>query len=618
MVEKYLYIALFAPLCGAIFAAFFGASKKNLTTGVVNSLLIAISTIASLKLLFFLDGNEAVKVTLATWIEVGGISAPFGFIADRTSAIMMSTVGVVSTLVHIYSIYYMAHDKGFNRYFSYLSAFVFSMLVLVMSDNFLGLFIGWEGVGLCSWMLIGFWYHKNSASWAANEAFIMNRIADLGMLLGIFIIYWQVGSLQYEVVFAKASEFDSGVLNAACVLLFIGAMGKSAQFPLHTWLADAMEGPTPVSALIHAATMVTAGVYLVIRANPLFSLTPDIGFFIASLGAFVAVFAALMALVNNDLKRIIAYSTLSQLGYMFVAAGLGAYWIALFHLVTHAFFKSLLFLGAGNVMHAMNDELNIKKMGGLYKSMKYTAVLMIIASVALAGIWPFAGFFSKDKILEVALNEQTFVLFGALLTGAGLTAFYSFRLISFVFFGNKEYKKLHIHPHEASALAILAMIPLGVLAVTAGLFERQFADFIVGVLPGYEFNIEHSKVTLMIAAALIVAILGIVLALYIYIKKGGFPKTTEKLFVYKFLFNQYYIPKIYDSFISKPFAAIAMFSWKKLEERAIDAAVDMVAKILRRAGEKTRKMQSGNLSNMLGWMVFGVVALLITAIFYGG
>ena len=616
--EKYLYIALFAPLCGAIFAAFFSMSKKNLITGVVNSLLIAISTIASLKLLFYLDGNEAVRVNLTSWIEVGGISVPFGFAADRISVIMMSVVGVVSTLVHIYSIYYMARDKGFNRYFSYLSAFVFSMLALVMSDNFLGLFIGWEGVGLCSWMLIGFWYHKNSASWAANEAFIMNRIADLGMLLGIFIIYWQIGSLQYDAVFAKASEFDGGVLTAACALLFVGAMGKSAQFPLHTWLADAMEGPTPVSALIHAATMVTAGVYLVIRANPLFALTPDIGFFIASLGAFVAVFAAFMALVNNDLKRIIAYSTLSQLGYMFVAAGLGAYWIALFHLATHAFFKSLLFLGAGNVMHAMNDELNIKKMGGLYKSMKYTAVLMIIASVALAGIWPFAGFFSKDKILEVALNEQAFALFGVLLIGAGLTAFYSFRLICFVFFGSKEHEKLHIHPHEASALAILAMVPLGILAVVAGLFEHRFADFIAGVLPNYEFTIEHSKVTLMIAAALITAILGIASALYIYIKKGGFPKTTENLFIYKFLFNQYYIPKIYDSFIVKPFAAIAIFSWKKLEEKMIDAAVDMVAKILGYAGDKTRKMQSGNLSSMLRWMVFGVVTLLITAIFYGG
>ncbi|MDR3346870.1 MAG: NADH-quinone oxidoreductase subunit L [Campylobacteraceae bacterium] len=614
--EIYLYIALFSPLAGALFAAFFGMSKKNLITGVVNSLLIALSTAASLKLLCYLEADESVKANLMSWISVGGINIPFGFVVDRVSVIMMTTVGVVSTLVHVYSIYYMGHDKGFNRYFSYLSAFVFSMLVLVMSDNFLGLFIGWEGVGLCSWMLIGFWYHKDSASWAANEAFIMNRIADLGMLLGLFVIYWQTGSLEYESVFAIAPSLEPSTLTLIGILLFIGAMGKSAQFPLHTWLADAMEGPTPVSALIHAATMVTAGVYLVIRANPLFALIPDVGFFIACLGAFVAIFAALMALVNNDLKRIIAYSTLSQLGYMFVAAGLGAYWIALFHLMTHAFFKSLLFLGAGNVMHAMHDELNIKKMGGMFRAMKYTAILMSIASVALAGIYPFAGFFSKDKILEVALNEHAFVLFAALWVGAGLTAFYSFRLICLVFFGKKEHEKLKIHPHEASLLAILAMIPLGVLAIIAGKFEHIFEEFTTKFLPSYEFGLGHTSVSIMIAATSAVAIFGIAFALYVYLWRGGFSKTIEKWAIYKLLSNQYYIPKIYQEYIVRPFSALADFSWKKVDERVIDTSVDMVAKALKYFGEKTRKMQSGNLSTMLRWIVFGVIALLITAVFY--
>ncbi|MFV0481454.1 MAG: NADH-quinone oxidoreductase subunit L [Campylobacteraceae bacterium] len=614
--EKLLYIALFSPLVGALFASLFAMSKKNIITGVVNSTLIAISTISSLILLCSLRDGESLHVNMMEWISAGNLAIPFGFVVDKVSVIMMVTVGVVSTLVHVYSIGYMSHDRSFNRFFAYLSAFVFSMMVLVMSDNFLGLFIGWEGVGLCSWMLIGFWYERQSASWAANEAFIMNRIADLGMLLGIFLIYWQIGSLQYDVVFSAISSLDTSVVIIIGILLFIGAMGKSAQFPLHTWLADAMEGPTPVSALIHAATMVTAGVYLVIRANPIYTLIPDVGFFIACLGAFVAIFAALMALANNDLKRIIAYSTLSQLGYMFVAAGLGAYWIALFHLMTHAFFKSLLFLGAGNVMHAMHDELNIKKMGGLYKSLKITAILMIIASVALAGIWPFAGFFSKDKILEVAFNEQAYILYGALFVGAGLTAFYSFRLIALVFFGKKEYEKLGVHPHEASSVMLLAMLPLGVLAMIAGFFEKPFHSFVTSLLPDYIFTFNHDLIYIMIAATLSIALFGILFALYMYIKKGGFSSNIEKTGIYKILSNQYFIPQFYQNYIVKPFIAVANFTWKKLDESLVDASVDAIAKLLYRSGEGARKMQSGNLSTMLRWMVVGITILLITAIFY--
>ncbi|MDR2636021.1 MAG: NADH-quinone oxidoreductase subunit L [Campylobacteraceae bacterium] len=611
--EKYVYIALFAPLAAAIFAAFFAMREKNLITGIVNSLFIALSTAASIMLLYSM-GEEGVHLDLISWISIADLSIPFGFVVDRVSVMMMVTVGVVSTAVHVYSIGYMSHDKSFNRFFSYLSAFVFSMLVLVMSDNFLGLFIGWEGVGLCSWMLIGFWYHKDSASWAANEAFIMNRIADLGMLLGIFMIYWQFGTLQYDTVFAAAQGTDTMILTAIGILLFVGAMGKSAQFPLHTWLADAMEGPTPVSALIHAATMVTAGVYLVIRANPIYLNIPDVGFFIACLGAFVAIFAALMALVNNDLKRIIAYSTLSQLGYMFVAAGLGAYWIALFHLVTHAYFKSLLFLGAGNVMHAMHEDLNIKNMGGLFGSLKITALLMIIASVALAGIYPFAGFFSKDKILEVALNENAYILYLMLWAGAGLTAFYSFRLIFVVFFGEASWKKHHIHPHEAAIVSLLAMLPLGVLAAIAGLYEHEFQEFVTRILPEYAFGIAHETIFLMVASTIGIAVFGILFAFYMYIVRGGFSKDIEQKAVYKFLFNQYYIPQLYQSYIVRPFEAAAKFAWKNLDERFIDASVDMIANMLRQSGDKTRRMQSGNLSAMLRWMVFGLSILLLTAV----
>jgi len=613
--EKYVYIALFAPLASSLFVALFAARPKMLFTGILASLLIGVSMIASFILLIDVNSYGPLHVTMMDWISAGNLSIPFGFVVDEVSVIMMVTVTLVSTVVHIYSIGYMDHDKSFNRFFSYLSAFVFSMMILVMSDNFVGLFIGWEGVGLCSWLLIGFWYHKDSASWAANEAFIMNRIADLGMLMGLFLIYWQMGSFQYDVVFANVKYLDPAIVTTIGIFLFIGAMGKSAQFPLHTWLADAMEGPTPVSALIHAATMVTAGVYLVIRCGEIYTLIPHVGFAIASLGAFVALFAASMALVNNDLKRIIAYSTLSQLGYMFVAAGLGAYWIALFHLMTHAFFKSLLFLGAGNVMHAMHDELNIKKMGGLYGSMKATAILMSIASVALAGIYPFAGFFSKDKILEVAFNEGAYFLWFALFIGAGLTAFYSFRLVMLVFFGEKEYKKQGLHPHEAQPFVIYALVPLGLLAVVAGFFEHAFHGFVTKLLRNYEIHIDHGVEAILIAATLGIAISGIAFAIYMY-KRGGFPKSLEERACYKILSNQYFIPYAYERFIMKPFTALSHFFWISIDTKIIDATVDLIARVFYKSGEKARKMQSGNLSDMLRWMVLGVVVLLLFAIFY--
>ncbi|HHD83381.1 MAG TPA: NADH-quinone oxidoreductase subunit L, partial [Campylobacteraceae bacterium] len=489
---SYVYIALFAPLIGSLFAALFGDKPKTVITGIVTSALLFVSWYASITLLGYVDESHVVHVKLMNWIAAGNFNVDFGFVADQVSVIMMVTVTTVSTLVHIYSIGYMDHDKGFNRYFSYLSAFVFSMMVLVMSDNFLGLFIGWEGVGLCSWLLIGFWYYKKDVStkenpaispaYAANEAFVMNRIADLGMLIGIFMIYWNIGSLEYETVFANIGSLDGYTITMIGIFLFIGAMGKSAQFPLHTWLANAMEGPTPVSALIHAATMVTAGVYLVVRSFEIYSLIPDVGYFIACLGAFVAIFAASMALVNLEMKRIIAYSTLSQLGYMFVAAGLGAYWIALFHLMTHAFFKSVLFLGAGNVMHAMDEEKYIDKMGGLGKVMPWTMGIMTVASLALAGIWPFAGFFSKDKILETAFSQNHYFLWFMLWIGAGMTAYYSFRLIMMVFFGEEHYKKYGKHPHEAYPYVIAAMIPLAILAMIAGFFEHSFVEYVTQLL----------------------------------------------------------------------------------------------------------------------------------------
>jgi NADH-quinone oxidoreductase subunit L len=616
--ELYLYVALFAPLVGSLFAGLFGASVKTAITGYVTSGLLFVSFLSSAILLSHVMGGHTVHVEMMTWMAAGDLYIPFGFVVDQVSVVMMMVVTIVSTVVHIYSIGYMDHDKGFNRFFSYLSAFVFSMMVLVMSDNFAGLFIGWEGVGLCSWLLIGFWYHKESATWAANEAFIMNRIADLAMLIGIFLIYWNTGSLQYDVVFEQIGTLPLVIITWIGIFLFIGAMGKSAQFPLHTWLADAMEGPTPVSALIHAATMVTAGVYLVVRANPIYDLIPDVGTFIAGLGAFVALFAASMALVNRDMKRIIAYSTLSQLGYMFVAAGLGAYWVALFHLMAHAFFKALLFLGAGNVMHAMHDELDPFKMGGLRKVMKGTFVMMTIASVALAGIYPFAGFFSKDLILEVAFVEHHYIIYSVLLFTAGLTAFYSFRLVALIFHGEERYKLFGIHPHEAYKFMLVAMSPLLVLAMIAGAFKLDYYLLVIEMLPDTQYHVHNAALYWsMIIGTQLFVMAAILYAYKKYSNWSSVPDGSSKMenrFCYKLLSNQYYIPKFYEEVFSKPYAELSRIAWKQIDLKIVDATVDGIANVIYKTGENTRDIQNGNLSSMLRWMVVGLVVLVTLAV----
>jgi NADH-quinone oxidoreductase subunit L len=621
--EKYLYIALFAPLVSSLFGALFTATPKKQFVGIVASLLIFTSFVSSsILLVHILGGGEIVHVEMMTWMATGDLYIPFGFVVDHVSVTMMMVVTLVSTIVHIYSIGYMDHDAGFNRFFSWLSAFVFSMMVLVMSDNFAGLFIGWEGVGLCSWGLIGFWFYKESATWAANEAFIMNRIADLGMLIGIFLVYWNTGTLQYEGAFAAMPALDSTTLTWIGIFLFVGAMGKSAQFPLHTWLADAMEGPTPVSALIHAATMVTAGVYLVVRSNELYDLIPHVGLFIASLGAFVAMFAASMALVNRDMKRIIAYSTLSQLGYMFVAAGLGAYWVALFHLMAHAFFKALLFLGAGNVMHAMHDELDPFKMGGLKKPMKWTFIMMTLASVALAGIYPFAGFFSKDLILEVAFVEHHYIIYTVLLLTAGLTAFYSFRLVALIFHGEERYKLFGIHPHEAYKFMLVGMSPLLLLAVIAGSFKVSYFEMVTKILPELEYHIHHPVTFwIMTIGTQLFVIASIIFAYKKYANSrvtvpDGTSKT-ENSFAYKLLKNQYYIPYAYEEYLVKPYREISAVFWQQVDLKVVDATVDGIAAVIYGTGEKTRDMQSGNLSTMLKWMVAGTIGLLSLAVVFG-
>ena len=639
--EKYLYIALFAPLLGSLIAALFSMRPKMLFTGIVTSILLAVSMIASLNLLYHVYSTDAiVHVKLMDWIVIGNLNIPFGFVVDQVSVTMMVVVTIVSTMVHIHSIGYMDHDKSFNRFFAWLSAFVFSMMILVMSDNFAGLFIGWEGVGLCSWGLIGFWYHVSdrekssdvykspystlspfssiSPSFAANEAFITNRVADLGMLVGIFLIYWNIGSLQYDDVFAQIGTLETGLIVAIAIFLFIGAMGKSAQFPFNQWLANAMEGPTPVSALIHAATMVTAGVYLIIRANEIFTAVPAVGYFIACLGAFVAIGAASMALVATNIKKIIAFSTLSQLGYMFVAAGLGAYWVALFHLATHAFFKSVLFLGAGNVMHATNNEINIKNMGGLHKHMKSTSIIMTVASVALAGIFPLSGFFSKDLILEAAFGTHAYILWAILWITAGLTAFYSFRLIMYVFHGEENFKKFGYHPHETYPFVIAAMTPLAILAVVAGFFKTSYIEMITKKLPELDIHVSSGTFWVLVVVTLGIALAGIAFAVFKFKKDGTYfsEKIKDKSF-YKLLANQYYMPHIIENVILKPYLALSKFSWKNIDLKIVDAIVDGVAKVIYRSGEGSRVIQSGNLSSALRLMIFGITVLLVLSVALG-
>ncbi|TKX31927.1 NADH-quinone oxidoreductase subunit L [Campylobacter aviculae] len=585
-------ISFFSPFVAFLFASCFALSQRKIFVGYICAILIGIGTFCSLYLLF---SNASFNLSLFEWF----VGVNFGFNIDVISLTMMSVVGVVATCVHFYSIFYMAHDEGFNKFFAYLGLFVFSMLFLVMSDNFLGLFVGWEGVGLCSWLLIGFWYKNNTYSFAANEAFIMNRVADLGMLLGIFWLYIQAGTLKYDEVFSMAQNLDHNALILIASCLFIGAMGKSAQFPFHTWLADAMAGPTPVSALIHAATMVTAGVYLVIRAGEIYSLVPEVSYFIAILGAFVAIFAASMALVARDLKRIIAYSTLSQLGYMFVAAGLGAYGIALFHLATHAFFKSLLFLGAGNVMHAMNDNLDIKKMGGLFKSLKITAIFMTIGSLALVGIYPFAGFFSKDLILGYSFITHHHGIFLVLLIAAFMTAFYSFRLLMLVFFTDARHSD---HPHEASKIALLAMTPLMILAIIAGLFEHHFFEYISSKL----VFIDAQNQIVVICASL-AGVLGMILAILAY-KYAWFKASIEENKIHKLLSNDYFIPHFYHKFIVAKYESLCAVL-KHCDIFILDAIIEKISFCCNFISQKMIMPNSLNL--MLRFLVAGFVILLI-------
>ncbi len=575
--------------------------------------------------------------TLFTWISSDLLHVNFGFLLDPLSAVMILVVTGVGFLIHVYSIGYMSHDHGYGRFFAYLNLFMFSMLVLVLADNFLLLFVGWEGVGLCSYLLIGFWYEKQSATDAGKKAFIVNRIGDFGFLLGMFIIFWNVGSLDFITVSKMAPEVfvaGGGLITATGLLLFLGACGKSAQLPLYVWLPDAMEGPTPVSALIHAATMVTAGVYMLARTNVLFLMAPDALMVVAVVGAATALFAASIGLAQNDIKRVLAYSTVSQLGYMFLACGVASFTAGIFHLMTHAFFKALLFLGAGSVIHAMSGEQDMRNMGGLKSHVPITFRTMYIATLAIAGIPFFAGFFSKDEILWKAYSSPMhggwlFWLVGV--AGAALTAFYMFRLIYLTFYGSERMSsEVKHHLHESPKTMTIPLVVLAALSVVGGFvgipgtwgLPNLFEEWLAPVMHGHaQAAAEHAlastgesaseELTLMLLSIAVV-LTSIYMARYFY-KKNLTAATSlaSKLSgVRTVLANKYYVDEIYGAVIIRPLVYFSVFLWKIVDVIIIDGTLNGLAVVWGEVSNTLRFSQSGQLRSYATIFSVGVVILI--------
>ncbi|HZL59927.1 MAG TPA: NADH-quinone oxidoreductase subunit L [Stellaceae bacterium] len=630
--------AIFLPLIAAFIAGGFGRWIGDRGAQLVTCGALAIASVLGCALFWSvaIQGNIR-TVELLTWINTGDLQVNWALRYDTLSAVMVAMVTVVSCMVHIYSIGYMAHDRSIPRFMSYLSLFTFFMLMLVTADNFVQLFFGWEGVGLASYLLIGFWYDRPAANAAAIKAFVVNRIGDFGFALGIFAIYLIFGSLQFDTVFSAAPDVahntipflgrEIDALTIACILLFVGAMGKSAQLGLHTWLADAMEGPTPVSALIHAATMVTAGVFMLARLSPLFEYAPVALDIVVVVGGTTAIFAASIGMAQNDIKKVIAYSTCSQLGYMFFAAGVSAYGAAMFHLITHAFFKALLFLGAGSVIHAVSGEQDMRKMGGLRSLIPATYILMWIGSLSLAGIWPFSGYYSKDLILEAAWAAGTGVGTYAYCLGvfaAFLTAFYSWRLIFLTFHGKpRAGKEVMSHVHESPRVMIWPLLLLAFGAIFAGMIGYHFfvgdgreafwKDSIL-VLPEHD-SIEgaHHAPFLVSILPLIAGLLGIATAWLAYIAQPGLPGRFARWFrpIYLLLLNKWYFDELYDTVFVRPAFVLARFLWKDGDGKVIDGlGPDGVASVTRGLSVLASRMQTGYLYHYAFAMLIGVVALV--------
>ena len=600
---------------------------------VAGSFLLAVSAF------FDVLGGNNVNINIYSWIVSGNFNVSVGFLIDQLSAIMLIVVTSISTLIFIYSIGYMHGDGGYYRFFAYLSLFVFSMLMLVMGNNFLVMYFGWEAVGLCSYFLIGFWFHKKSAGDAGKKAFIVNRFGDFGFGLGVILIYLTFGSLEYMQVFDKAGSiagqtinllgYDVSLVTLICLLLFCGAVGKSAQIPLHVWLPDAMEGPTPVSALIHAATMVTAGVFMVARCNPLFSMSHTAMNTVAIVGGVTAIFAATIALVQNDIKRVIAYSTVSQLGYMFLALGVGAYSAGIFHLYTHAYFKALLFLGSGSVIHALHhaghhDEQNMQKMGGLKKYMPITYKVFILATLSITGIPFFSGFSSKDEILWRAYQGGDLGKFLWLLAAlaALLTAFYSWRLIFLTFHGTFRgtHEQEH-HIHESPPVITVPLMCLAFGAVFAGyvgippiFLEHgdRIGEFLAPVLGHPEGHGSHAEEIFVILVSIVVAVMGWLIAYKMYIRNTELPQKMETRFpgIHRVLFNKYYIDELYSKTIVQPVLKASDKIILGFDTYIIEGIVNGVPELIGAFSRKFREVQTGMLSNYALVMAIGAVCIV--------
>ena len=623
------------PLIASIISGFFGKLIGDRTSEIITSLLVTISAILSAFVLYEVIFNQYQdNIIIATWISSGTLDVNWSMKIDSLSAIMLVVVTSVSSLVHIYSIGYMSHDPHKPRFMAYLSLFTFAMLMLVTADNFIQLFFGWEGVGLCSYFLIGFWFKKETANTAAIKAFVVNRVGDFGFALGIFLIFYLFGTVNYSEVFDLIPSIidknliflgvEVNAIDLICLLLFIGAMGKSAQILLHTWLPDAMEGPTPVSALIHAATMVTAGVFLVVRCSPIYEYSELALNVITIVGMSTAFFAATVALVQTDIKKIIAYSTCSQLGYMFFATGVGAYNVAMFHLFTHAFFKALLFLGSGSVIHAFKDEQNINNMGGVWKKLPYTYGLMIIGTLALTGFPFLSGFYSKDAIIEFAYlkgNTTGYYAAGIGILTAFLTSIYSWRLIFKTFHG--EYNNKNIKIEETHESPLIMLIPLALLSVGAIFAGYTFKELFVGhgVMSDFwrssifflkPLSTEHPPLWFLVATPILV-ILSIPIAYYLFVKNKNLPQQIADVNkpLYNFLLNKWYFDELYDALIVNPSKNLGLFLWKFFDVKLIDGfGPDGISAFIKKCSQKASKFQSGFIYQYAFIMLLGFSALL--------
>jgi NADH-quinone oxidoreductase subunit L len=627
----YVWLIPLLPFIGFVINGLVGKSLPKRMVGTIGSAMVGLSFLISLMIfLEFLKlpvEARPVEKVVYTWMAAGSFKVAVAYLIDPLSLVMMLVVSGVSFIIHVYSIGYMYDDEGFYRYFSFLNLFVFAMLTLVSANNFLLMFVGWEGVGLCSYLLIGFWYEKQSASDAGKKAFVVNRIGDFGFLLGMFLIFWTFGSLDFKTVFALAAKYPvgSGVITVITLLLFVGATGKSAQIPLYTWLPDAMEGPTPVSALIHAATMVTAGVYMVARCSHLYVLAPFSLLVVAAVGAVTAIYAASIGMAQFDIKRVLAYSTVSQLGYMFLACGVGAFTSGIFHLMTHAFFKALLFLGSGSVMHGLHGELDMRKMGGLKKYMPITYWTFLLATLAIAGIFPFAGFFSKDEILFHSLISGHIIFWGIATAAAFITAFYMFRAVFMTFHGESRVDP-HVHPHEAPPVMTVPLMTLALLSVVGGFVgfpiiegANKFKDFLA---PSITPLVHHAhypawfEITMM-AFSMAVAGAGIFVAYKMYIKQPELPeKVTQKIpVVYDLVYNKYYVDEIYDATVVEPIKNGSDFLWHGVDDNVVDGAVNGSATTIGWLSRHLRKLETGFVQNYALAILIGVV--LITGYLIG-